>query len=218
MRGRLDGALQIGKQPRNEIAEAIKRQGFDPADFTPEEGDQYLALRQKSSGSRLVVQDGVSTRYIVTLGVGKGQPHAYQTDELSNPTLQWLRELQLDLQTPDLWAEIGREPQMAQLMEGTSNDPFTPQELSAISGWAEEVKRQSALTGDQKQLLEAKLDYLVDAAKRTGRIDWLNAAVGVLGGWFAGAVLPPEIARSTVHLLFGLLGHAFGVPMSQLPG
>jgi hypothetical protein len=66
------------------------------------------------------------------------------------------------------------------------------------------------------QVLNAKLDYLVGAAGRLGRIDWRNVFAGAILGFILSAALPPESAH---HLFFEFLqaiGHLFGYP--ALPG
>jgi hypothetical protein len=66
------------------------------------------------------------------------------------------------------------------------------------------------------QVLNAKLDYLVGAAGRLGRIDWRNVFAGAILGFILSAALPPESARQIILELLRAIGHLFGHP--ALPG
>jgi hypothetical protein len=83
-----------------------------------------------------------------------------------------------------------------------------------------EITRQAQeswkLQGEQLRALEAKMDYLSVAATRTGRIDWLNLAVGVVMGRFAEVVLAPDVMHQVGRVLEVGLGPLFGHPMPML--
>jgi hypothetical protein len=102
------------------------------------------------------------------------------------------------------------------MMEGEDNTPFSEEEQEQIAEAVAEVKEQArktyALPAEQMRLLEAKLDYLVEAAPHTRRIDWLNMALGAVAGAFPGGVLTPDIVHKVLTALGAGLGLLFGHP------
>jgi hypothetical protein len=212
------------KWKRNQIFEAIRAAGLDPIDFSLEDSVAEFRVNHKLSGSYFIV-GGNASHYVGRHIAGDGPewPYdAYSWEAVLTHVSAWLRALKLDLETPDLWSELQRE---AELLGGVSNEanantPFTLEEQKEIARrlqeWAEYAKRTYSLSERKMQILNAKLDYLVGAAGRLGRIDWLNAVVGAILGFILTAALSPESAR---HLFFEFLraiGHLFGYP--ALPG
>ena len=112
------------------------------------------------------------------------------------------------------------EPPMSTLMESQENTPFSPEEQSRIAEVVAQVLKQAGetyrLPDDELHLLETKLDYLVDAAKHSRRIDWLNTAVGAVAGAFAGGVLTPDVVNKVLTALSAGLGPLFGHPLPML--
>jgi hypothetical protein len=149
----------------------------------------------------------------------------YSWEALISRFGRWLAEVKLDLATPDLWADIQRE---VELLGGASNEvnentPFTPEERKEIAGrlgeLAENLRRTYSLSEPEMLILNAKIDYLVGAAGRLGRIDWRNAFAGAILGFILTAAFPPESARSifmTCLTLLRAIGHFYGLP--ELPG
>jgi hypothetical protein len=62
------------------------------------------------------------------------------------------------------------------------------------------------------QILTAKVDYLIGAAGRLGRIDWRNVFAGVILGFILTAALSPESARHIFLELLRAIGHLYGHP------
>ncbi len=81
--------------------------------------------------------------------------------------------------------------------------------------------RTYSLPEPEMEILSAKIDYLVDAAGRLGRIDWRNVFAGAIVGYILTAALPPESARS-IFLIFmtflRAIGHFFGHGLPEMPG
>ena len=61
-------------------------------------------------------------------------------------------------------------------------------------------------------VLDVKLDYLVNAARRLGRKDWLIVCAGVILTLIIGAVLPPSAPRDMFLGLLRAIGHLYGLP------
>jgi hypothetical protein len=112
------------------------------------------------------------------------------------------------------------EPAMATLLEGQDNTPFSQDEQVRIAEVVSQVLKQAketyGLPQEQMHLLEAKLNYLVEAAPHSRRIDWLNITLSAVGGAFAGGVLTPDVVHKVLTALGAGLGPLFGHPTPLL--
>jgi hypothetical protein len=213
--------MQVQKWQKNQVFEAIQGVGLDPKDFELEDSDAEVRLKHRWSTSYFVI-GGHAGRYATRCLVGDGSEwpyEAYSWEALITRINTWLKEVKLDLCTPDLWAELRGE---AELLGGTSgeaneNTPFTPEEQKDIERRLREVethvKRTYSLSEPEMEILSAKIDYLVDAVGRLGRIDWRNAFIGAILGYILFAALPPETARSlflTFMTLLRSVSHVLG--------
>lgn len=135
----------------------------------------------------------------------------------------WLDEVKRDVETPDLWADLQGEAELLGVAydEDTENTPFTPEEKKKIthefSEFAVYAQRTYSLSAGQMNVLNAKLDYLIKATDRLGRIDWRNALVGVIMGYVLTVALPPESARSMFFILLKGISQIHGFAVLPTP-
>jgi hypothetical protein len=169
----------------------------------------------------MVVTRG-SSGYEAVSFVGGSPPQYRSVDVLAPLVEDWHRAVRRLHQSAGTTTPMGplqargtRRPIRAQ-----HNAPFSAQEQVEIAKWAVELKRDTRETygkiPDQLALLEAKLEYLCEAASRTGWIDWLNLAVGAVMGGFAGDLLAPNIVEVVLGALGSGLGSLFGHPIRLL--
>jgi hypothetical protein len=215
------------KWKKNQIFEAIQAVGLDPKEFYLEDADGEVRIKHKWSPSCFTLADDPSHyvgRYVV--GDLPDWPfEAYSWQAVIPRISRWLGEVKSDLRTPDLWAELHRDDQ--RLFSATSDDVtgntrFTPDEQNEIAArlqtLAEHAKRTYSLSAEQVRVLDAKLAYLVNAARRLGRKDWLNVCAGVILTLIIGAVLPPSAPRDMFLGLLRAIGHLYGLPdLPMLP-
>ena len=207
----------LRKWQKNKIFEAIQAVGFDPREFDLDESDTEVRIKHKWSASYFVVRGGPG-HYVEHSVVG--DPPAFSYDAYSWPALmsrvsRWLEDVDRDLATPDLWAERQREVKL--LGPGsdsvTENTPFTPDEQKEIAErlqeLAEHARHAYSLSRAQSRVLDAKLDYLISAAGRLGRIDWRNTFAGAILGFILTAALPPEFARDILLTPLRAIGHLY---------
>lgn len=119
----------------------------------------------------------------------------------------WLTYLQREVEEPDLWALIEGAPAMFWPF-GDANDeePLTQQEIENVSVGIERGRLylvQSGVTGQQLQEANAKLDYLVEAAKHSSRFGWLSLAFGVLWNVAVAVAFSPDQARALFESVAG---------------
>jgi len=201
---------------------------FDPKDFefdNDPSSDAEIRITYRGSESQFTV-GGDARQYVGSRVAGDGPPWPYQVyswsgveDRLS----AWLGEVKQDIETPDLLAELEREREVLGTgpAETVENAAFNPDERQEIAKQLQEIKEFAenahSLSGHQMKALEAKIEYLNDAADRLGRLDWRAAALGTMFTLAAEAMLPPEAARHIFLMLFQPLGHLFGHPLLELP-
>jgi hypothetical protein len=199
---------------RNKIFKAITAAGLEPQDF--ELFDQAeVRIKQKWSESCFVI-GGDASHYVGHYVVGDGPE--WRLDEYSWGTVIsrlgiWLADAKRDLETPDLWAGLQQDAVLLRAYsdDTTENTPFTLGEQNEIASrlreLAEYVKHAHALSAAQMRVLDAKVDFAIEALGRLGRIDWRNAFAGAIFGYVFAAGLPPDSARDIfLHFLRGM-GH-----------
>jgi hypothetical protein len=218
---------RLQKWQTNQIFEAIQKVGLDPQEFHLENNDAEVNIKHKWSASLFfIVPD--PPHYVGRCVVGDSMDwpiSQYTWQSLVARISRWLEEVKRDLEMPDLWAELRRD---SQLLFGNGsgdvaeNRPFTQAERNEIAArlqaLAEHARRTYSLSATQMRALEAKVDYLVNAARRLGLIDWLNVCAGAILGYILNASLPPEAARGMLSALFRAIGHLYGLPdLPMLP-
>jgi hypothetical protein len=214
---------QMRKWKSNRIVEAIKAVGLDPRQFDLQDDDGTISIKHRWSPSCFIIRPkGMHSAATSVVGDGGEWPISASSWETIYPRISgWLAEVKLDLETPDLWAELQQETRLFGAISDdvTGNTPFTSDELNEIAArlqaLAEHARHTYNLSAAQVRALDTKIDYLVNAARRLNRIDWLNACVGALLGYVLSASLPPEAARDMLLGFARAIGHLCG--LSDLP-
>jgi hypothetical protein len=180
---------QMQKWKKNQIFKAIQDAGLDPREFEFEDGDTQVRLKHKWSKSYFIFGSSDAMSYAARYVVGDESEWPYEEyswQSLMRRVSNWLRDVKLDLDTPDLWAELQNEAELLRDASSGANEnkPFTQQEQRDIEQRLREVetqvRRKYSLTEPEVEVLKAKIDYLVDAAGRLGRIDWRTIFVGTI--------------------------------------
>jgi hypothetical protein len=218
----------LAKFKKNQVFKAIESAGLNPNDFKFEDKDAEVRLKHRWSESHFIF-GGDAGHYIGSYVAGDLPDWPYEVyswEAVITRVSGWLTDVKLDLDTPDLWAEMQGA---AELLGGTSgeaneNAPFTPEERKEIELRLREVeqgvKEAYLLSAEQIQILDAKINYLIEATGRLGRTDWHGVFVSVILGYVLQAALPPESARSmfwTFMKLLRIIGHLFGHGFPELP-
>jgi hypothetical protein len=224
--------VRLDKRQRNAILKSIEAADLDPRDFelaNDPDGDAEARIGHGTSESYFAVRptDGIAVGYEWNEVVGDQPVFPYPRSAHTWPDLlkrlrRWLAEVKDDIETPDLWAELQSEREMlAAAPENVENVPFTAEERAELATQLREIKkyatRNHSLSENQVQALEARLEYLEEAAGRLGRLDWRNAAVGAMVTFAAEMIVAPEEARRILLMILQPLGHLFGHPFPELP-
>jgi hypothetical protein len=212
--------LLLRKSQRNDVFEAIQAVGLDARDFDLADSGAEVQIKHKWSESIFIIGGGPG-HYVGHYVAGDGPDWPYDTHSWQASTTRvstWLQEVKRDLETPDLWAELRREVHLLGVgsNEVTENTLFTQDEQNQIAaqlqGLAKHVSDASSLSEAQMQILNEKVDYLIDASRRLGRKDYLNLFNGVILGYLLSA-LPPDVARG----IFSTCLRAIGLLYPELP-
>jgi hypothetical protein len=215
--------VRLEKWQRNSIYEAIQGAGLDPGEFECRNDDTESQLTHRWSESYLIL-GGNPGHYVgrSVIGEAAARPYeAYSWHALEERVSGWLADVNRDLETPDLWAELRREQEtLGVAPEENANTTFTADEQAEIATLLREIKERVKdrypLSDKETLVLSANLDYLEAAAGRVGRIDWRAMFVGILVSFLLSVALPPESVRHTLIPLLRGLGHLYGLP--ELPG
>lgn len=208
--------MALRKTQREDIFGAIEGAGFRPQEFGLEwatGADESICRHQ--SGARFAVR-GVAGDYSTWWSAGD-EP-VWEREKLSWFRVMeqvgfWLSAVKRDVETPDSWAQLQRERQLLASVsdEAVENTPFTAGERDEIAEQLRELKnyimRTHELSDEQVRLLDERLAYLADAAKRVGRKDWFLMASGAMLSYVLAAALPPDAATHVLGTLLTSIGH-----------
>lgn len=217
------------KSQKNQLLEAIKSVDLDPFNFvwSNDESihdDIVIPVLKYGDGSFYFKfdTDGIDEHYaIYTPGsdlVEEESSTRTWVEQLSC-FKQWLQNLKREIEEPDLWAELQKYKIQGESGSFTdlANEPFTAYEAEQINIALIEVRSylNKFVKGDaqKENFVEEKINYLIDAAKRQGRRDWLHTSIGVIVTITTALVLAPEEANNIWNVLKTALGSIF-----QLPG
>ena len=138
-----------------------------------------------------------------------GNQNTYVRETISPASDETLLELDRYLHPP--------APPMAELLEDESNTTFEPDDLDRVTAVLTEIKRRAADLPDEERVrLEAKLDYLIEAARHSRRKEWLIVAVTVISQPFVDGILTPGTVDTVLKAMETGLGALFGHPTLQL--
>ena len=194
----------LRKLQRNGVIRAIQKGGLDLSGFTLDDSGAMFCIKHKKSGSYFTVS-GHAGQYSGNHVVGDNPEWPYTAhmwETVISRAEMWAHDVKLDLATPDLWADHLYE---TKLLEATSNGitdnaPFSLEEQKEIAvrlqGLADSIGQKFSLTGAQIRDLNEKIVYLIEAAHRVGRKDWLILCAGIILTSAIAIALPPESVRA----------------------
>ena len=135
---------------------------------------------------------------------------------------RWLNEsvkLHLEEQVmPDLWNQLEPGKTGADLLlHDLDNSPFTEHEHSRVQESLlrvlREVRSHNVLTSEQIELLEERLEYLIESSARLGRKDWLICVLGAVFGLVLQAGLTGEAGRYVSKIVWQAVEWAASQPV-----
>jgi hypothetical protein len=152
--------------------------------------------------------------------IGSDPPELRTVDNdwtgLLREVTSWAQDVKAYNDLPDLWA-LGYDPAVGALSEAyeaSDNRPFTEAEQAEIAGQIrqikESIKKSFALSAEQIERVEARLDAAQDASRRMGRKDWLLLFSGAVLSLILTDIITPGVAEHILTMAAHGLGHLFG--------
>lgn len=121
-----------------------------------------------------------------------------------------------EAESPDLWGSISKEAQILEsaASSDTSNASFTAEEKTYVVQGINEIKQYLSTAHKlDPELVESRLNYLVESSERVGRKDWINLLISVLIGIVINAALPPEATRELFRFVGTVLRQIIDTPL-----
>ncbi|HEX8559012.1 MAG TPA: hypothetical protein VF668_12970 [Pyrinomonadaceae bacterium] len=207
------------KHLRNQVFEMIKETGLDPSSFHWE--DTHGTVWRNGTIPRLVYANTDFFFAFENSGNGsfsaRWSPddkslHRALTSSISWESViayfkAWLSYVKREVETPDLWTSISQESNVITASSNAgSNAPFGEDEKAYIRNGLDELKRY-LLTAHKldPELVESKVNYLIESSGRVGRKDWITLLVGALVSIVTAAYLPPETTRDIFRFVGAVL-------------
>jgi len=137
---------------------------------------------------------------------------------------EWLIYLRREIETPDVWAEVGRERKLLSAPgPDDGNSQFSDEERRLIWERLTELKDMLAagygLQEGQLREVETRLKELERATARLGRFDWRQVMVAELVGLVVRAVIPQNAFHAAAAFVIRNIGHLIGLDGApELPG
>lgn len=212
------------KSQANQVFEAIKNAGLEPSDFEWQDAESFYSasvvsrLIHKPSGYFFSFdnEDEFRSQWSpaeqTKWDLGTDSSWTSQLDWF----VHWLTYLRREIESPDLWGAISSGAQVLESAASadTSNAPFTNEEKAYIVEGINEIK-QYLLTAHNldPELVESRLNYLVESSERVGKKDWLNLLISVLVTIVINAALPPEATRELFRFVGTVLRQIINQPL-----
>jgi len=224
---------RLRQAEKNDVLRLIEQFRFDPSEFAWTDLDIVENQYRRDIPARISGVVHKPTQFFVRFGpiyvtFSPGPHFRVENEEHQHVwavklrlARVWLTELRKEVDTPDLWANIGQEKALSTAAASdVDNRPFTASEQSLIATELDEIKAYllegQQFAADQAETIEREFAYLKESAKRLGRKDWLNILLGGLFGLAVTLALDPEKARGLLQLAGAVFQSLWGVAQGVL--
>jgi hypothetical protein len=203
--------------------EVIRQAGFDPSGFRwmgSEETDvaventEVLLYGEEAYFAIDVSEESTECRYAPGIERLHEERTTYEWARTLDLFDQWLRVIQREERSPDLWATLGQESSLlTDVRSGDDNSPFSVGEQKRIADDIEQIKRHlaamSSFTALQLEGINSRLDEMQESSTRLGRKDWKNYALGVVTSIILTYGLTGDTAKEVFRITGELLKWIF---------
>jgi hypothetical protein len=216
------------RSQKRRVYEILQEVGLEPAEFSWSQ----KRIVELLSVSRLNYQDGeqyyflfssyeINSWCIACPGRFRTMDYRYPKnwEEQVGIFRAWAETLKQELDTADPWAALAkyRLAVNGELSRTVVNEPIAAVEAEqigqALRRLGEGVTAAFCLGGERAALLQAKLDYLAEAARRQRSRDWVYTAMGVWASLAVALTLTEEEAA----LIWAMLRTEMGPFATLLP-
>ncbi len=196
------------KSQKNEKFKLNKNEGSDPANFIWTEIDSFWLGGEEVNKIEYIDSDfffkfdfRLNENYCSyspgeARKVDEKYPGSWEgiKDYVSN----WLSYLRREIDQPDFWADIAKYqiPVDSEIKGDVANEPFTAYQAEQIIESLNNVRaflHENELVSEEHQtFVKDKLNYLEEAVKRQGRLDWIHTCIGGITTIAVALALSPE--------------------------
>ena len=206
--------MQLMKTQKNKVLEIIKHIELDPFNFRWDTVKfRGSTVSQSYTVDKIVY---IGSDFYFTFGLHEETHFSIfspgtdilieradhlEWDEQCHWVINWLKNLKREIDAPDLWQELSRYKlsKSDRISDENTNAPFTANQaeeiIDGINKLRSHIGEQYSLNAYEKKLVNDKLDYLIDAAKRQGRMDWIHTAIGVIFTLATSLNMSPDQAK-----------------------
>jgi hypothetical protein len=206
------GEYTLMTSQKNSVLECIKHTTLDPFNFRWSKVTSQHTIAD-GKYARVSKLSYINTDYYFIFDLIKGQhyclfsPGQEKLHDSQYPgswffvleyIKKWLEYIEREIRQPDLWDELAKHKISydGNIAKETTNEPFSVSQAQQITGGIEKIRiylvNEFKDDYNSKELINEKLDYLVDATKRQGRKDWFHTCIGVFVSMATALAMSPE--------------------------
>jgi hypothetical protein len=217
------------KSQANEVFNALRTNGWNPADFEWQDTQGHASgqttiskLVHKSSGYYFTFDNGGGNVYSNFTPGDERESGATDFGQFIGQLaglVKWLSFVKREMEAPDLWGAISQESNLIDsATSDTDNTPFTADEKTYILSGLNEIK-QHLLTAHKldPELVEGRINYLIESSERLGRKDWKNLLLATLVSIIVAAALPSDAVRELFRFVGTVLRQILNSPLVLHP-
>lgn len=184
------------RSQKNELFKLIIDKGYDPSNFSwSEEKSSYIIYIKVSKIVHVDTDlffrfDFFENQWRCVFSPGRfdweGEERVLSWQDAKTVFIKWLEILKHEVLEPDLWSDISKYQLAvgAEIEVNISNEPFTSYQVDQIIESLNQAKafltERNLIDKEHNQFIEDKFNYLVEAARRQGRKDWLHTCIGAI--------------------------------------
>ncbi len=178
------------KSQKNSLFTGIQGVELSPSDFDfIESSDAEVAeLRHSSTDYYFNISLSPKGDYCVVFSPGRNTLKERRPDLNWNAVevhfKAWLDQLVCEIEAPDLWSTVSGDAQLIKLAADQDNKLFTPEEQLQVKKALNEIKAyliaSQQLSEAQTKMIDARFNYMEEAANRLGRRDYIGIVVTTL--------------------------------------
>ena len=198
------------RSQRNRVYELLRENGLEAAEFSwakEEIAGSLVVSRLNYRGGEYYFQftsHEVNSWCTACPGQFRSLDHEYPKnwEEQEAVLKKWLQCLKREIAAPDPWDQLAKYKIVfgIQALNGTLNEAIGAAEAEGIgqglSRLGEAIVRDLKLSREEAAMVQGKLDYLAEAARRQRSQDWTYTAIGVCAGISAALALTEGTAGS----------------------
>lgn len=205
---------------RNEILELIKQTSLDPFNFRWTEANSQLSEQNLlpltvsklsyDNSPYYFLFDLYENQHYSFYSPGQSKLHEQAQPGIWNGQIvyvkNWLKYLEREVNQPDLWDDLIKQKMLydQKISPDTANEPFSVSQAGQIAKGIENIRKylidEFQDDSDSKELINEKLDYLIDASKRQGRKDWFHTGIGIFMSITTALAMSPDQTKNMLAL------------------